>query len=374
MFHSEDLSNISNLIPVGLKTVHKILGANDNNIVRYVVCPQCHSVYNYNDCVETNQKESKRCSHVAYPNHPHMARRKPCDTLLLKKVRSKCGYSLQPIKVYPYHSLKSSIAKLIKKPGFLESCEKWRGRAQKVPDTFLGDVYDGKVWKDFNSPEGWDFLTSPFNYLLTLNVDWFEPFERGVYAVGVIYLTIQNLPRDVRYCTDMVILAGIIPGPKEPRLNINSYLTPLVLELQEAWNEGFSVMSPQNIHITVRLALSCVTCDIPASRKVCGFLGHNAAMECNKCLKKFSVPFAGPANFSGYDRDEWDERTKVNHHVSVQEVLDQTTKTGTESAESKYGVRYSVLLCLPYFDPIRFTVIDVMHNLLLGTGKRMFNL
>ena len=38
---------------------------------------------------------------------------------------------------------------------------------------------------------------------------------------------------------------------------------------------------------------------------------------------------------------------------------------------SESGVRYSVLLELPYFDPIRFHVIDPMHNLLLGTAKRM---
>lgn len=40
--------------------------------------------------------------------------------------------------------------------------------------------------------------------------------------------------------------------------------------------------------------------------------------------------------------------------------------------ESKYGLRYSVLLHLPYFDPVRFTVIDPMHNLYLGTGKHAF--
>lgn len=35
-------------------------------------------------------------------------------------------------------------------------------------------------------------------------------------------------------------------------------------------------------------------------------------------------------------------------------------------------VRYSILLSLLYFEPIRFTAIDPMHNLLLGTGKHCF--
>ena len=376
-FHYDVLTNSSDFIPVGVNTVHKILGINSDLFTRYVVCPQCSSIYDYEDCFITKpnkEKESKRCCHIAYPEHPHISRRKRCDSLLLKKVRSKHGFSLQPIKVYPYQSLKSALTRLAKNPGFLDVCEKWRRRGQNVPNSYYGDVYDGNVWKEFNSPEKWNFLTSPFNYLLTLNVDWFEPFERGVYSVGVIYLTIQNLPREVRFCTDMVILIGIIPGPKEPKLNINSYLTPLVLELQEAWNVGFTVLSPQNVPITIRVALTCVSCDIPASRKVCGFLGHNSCLGCNKCFKEFDIPFAGRGNYSGYDREKWTNRTKEDHHRRVKELFEMKTKTNIEKMESQNGVRYSVLLCLPYFDPIRYTVIDVMHNLLLGTGKHMFSL
>ncbi len=39
--------------------------------------------------------------------------------------------------------------------------------------------------------------------------------------------------------------------------------------------------------------------------------------------------------------------------------------------EVKLGVRYSSLLELPYFDPVRHHVIDPMHNLYLGTPKHV---
>ena len=32
--------------------------------------------------------------------------------------------------------------------------------------------------------------------------------------------------------------------------------------------------------------------------------------------------------------------------------LKKYTKTGIQAAESKYGVRYSVLMSLPYYDPV----------------------
>ena len=81
-----------------------------------------------------------------------------------------------------------------------------------------------------------------------------------------------------------VILVGIMPGPREASRTINSFLTPLVSELKEAWVNGFQVTS-EGTPICVKLALSCGACDIPAARKVCGFLSHNAALGCNKCLR-----------------------------------------------------------------------------------------
>ena len=49
------------------------------------------------------------------------------------------------------------------------------------------------------------------------------------------------------------------------------------------------------------------------------------------------------------------------------------TKTEKMKMESDYGVRYSYLFELPYFDPVRMHVVDPMHNLLLGTSKHMFS-
>lgn len=358
-----------------LKSVHHILSLENNDFKKYVVCPLCDSIYDYNDCVEvtrSGQRESKRCKHVHYPNHPQASHRKPCEAMLLKKVQAKQGCVLVPIKVYPYKPLRKSIEQMAKRKGFLSSCEKWRKRS--VPDDYLCDIYDGNVWRCYNSAEGQNFLNSPYSWLLTLNVDWFEPFERGVYSVGAIYMCIQNLPRDVRYLPENIIIVGVIPGPREPKKVINSFLTPLVLELQEFWMQGVCVLSPENIPVCVKLALSCVTCDIPAIRKVCGFLSHNASLGCNKCLKKFPVKFAESTDYSGYDRENWEHRTLQQHRNSISEIMKEITKVGVMSSESKHGMRYSILMALPYFDPVRYCAIDCMHNLFLGTGKHMFSL
>ena len=47
----------------------------------------------------------------------------------------------------------------------------------------------------------------------------------------VIYLALVNLPREIRFRKENVIIIGVIPGPKEPKGNINFLLKPLVDEL-----------------------------------------------------------------------------------------------------------------------------------------------
>ena len=50
------------------------------------------------------------------------------------------------------------------------------------------------------------------------------------------------------------------------------------------------------------------------------------------------------------------------------------TATKRDELEKKYGMQYSELLRLPYFDIVEFHVVDPMHNLLLGTAKYITNL
>ena len=129
--------------------------------------------------------------------------------------------------------------------------------------------------------------------------------------------------------------------------------------------------------IPIRMALLSVMCDIPATRKLCGFTGHSAALGCSKCLKKFSWSSTEmKLDFSGYDRDSWEARTNAEYKVSSELYLHAPTKTAKKQVVSERGVRYSILVQLPYFDIIRMHTINIdpMHNLLLGTAKHMLSI
>ena len=131
-----------------------------------------------------------------------------------------------PRKLYQYHSIIASLKSLISRNGFLTECEHWRKRVSR--DNVYADIYDGAVWKDLQCINGVPYLSAPHNLCFMINVDWFNPYVNTQYSAGAIYLVVLNLPRAIRYKFENVLLVGLIPGPKEPPLNINSYLCPLV--------------------------------------------------------------------------------------------------------------------------------------------------
>ena len=65
-----------------------------------------------------------------------------------------------------------------------------------------------------------------------LNVDWFRPHKHSPGSVGVLYLVLLSLPRHERYKLENIIVVGILPRPSAPKLTANTFLEPLVRELQ----------------------------------------------------------------------------------------------------------------------------------------------
>ena len=148
----------------------------------------------------------------------------------------------------------------------------WRSR-QQTSDNLLVDVYDGRVWRDFQRNHK-EFFEG-YNITLMINCDWFAPYKHvKTNSIGAIYGVILNLPRSIRFKKENVLLFGLIPNmTKEP--SSNTFLERLIEELILGWDEGLPIPY-NNDTIKVKCAVLCVGCDIPASRKLCWFLGKSS--------------------------------------------------------------------------------------------------
>ena len=98
-FNDTSIIEQESAVPITHEKIHKLLGFDTQNwCTEYVVCPNCHSIYDCIDILANGFKESKKCRHVALPDHPHQRQRSQCGYLLLKKQYVKKGYRLVPQK------------------------------------------------------------------------------------------------------------------------------------------------------------------------------------------------------------------------------------------------------------------------------------
>lgn len=213
---------LRNVVPHSLATLRKKSGMDKllEDGKAYVVCPSCHCVYRDGE-VGHNQY---LCDYRDLQNDL------PCDTPLFLNVRGR----IIPPKVFAYHPIASSIKRLMSRPDFAEDVEHWRA-CRNDTDTMY-DVYDGDMWWNLSiniDNQRIPFVELRYALMLTLNVDWFQAFDRKApYSVGAMYLTINNLPRSIRFKKENVILAGIIPGPREPVKNqLNQYLRYVIITM-----------------------------------------------------------------------------------------------------------------------------------------------
>jgi len=370
--NNEYLIEIAIIFPSSLYLLRRFVKLDRDNFTKYAVCPSCTKLYHLDNCTVRigDRIEAKTCSNKPFPK----GRLKECGAVLARKyVAGNNQAVFYPFKIYCFNSIINQLESLLNRPGIPELCEKWRKR--QVDPGFMADIYDGQIWRDFQIVNGRDFLKSERNFALGINVDWFQPYKRRKdRSVGVIYLVLLNLPREERFRWENVIIAGIIPEMKKEPKTLNCFLNPIVDELKVLWKGVKLQTSASNTPLVYRAALLMASSDIPASRKLCGFKGHAAHRACSKCFKFFPSSFAEKTDYSGFDVQNWPPRDDTTHRINALKVKNAPNKTKHEELAKKMGVYYSSLLELEYFSAVRFTAIDPMHNLFLGTAKHIFKL
>ena len=370
---SEVFEKLILAFPGSLYLMRQFLNLDRDNFNKFVVCPKCTKLYKYDSCLEivNNQQVARKCCNTYYSRR----RKHVCNASLVTKVTLENGKTcFYPIKYYCSNSIIEELEKCLLRKNFASSCELWRKR--QVKEGVLADVYDSNLWKEFQNVDGTPFLAKARNYAFMLNFDFFQPMKhRKDYSVGVFYLALLNLPRAERFKWENIIVVGIVPSlDKEPK-DLNQFLEPAIDELKALW-KGIRLKScVSRFALTFRAAVISISSDVPATRKICGFKGHSAIRGCSRCLKEFPGSFGEKRDYSGFDRNSWKPRTNQDHRRQAVKMSRCKTKAERNLIGKNSGIcYYSALLDLEYFDIIRFCTVDPMHNLFLGTSKKMFNL
>ena len=151
---------------------------------------------------------------------------------------------------------------------------------------------------------------------------WFKPFKhRNDFSVGVIYMVLMNLPRSIRFRKENVILLGVVPALAYEQ---NNFLKPAVDELNALW-KGLKVntYNSPSTAVEIQAAVLCFASDIPAGRKLWGFLVPNeVALIVARC---FQEVLEKKRTYGGFqDRDQWPKGTSQEHRHSCLKAIDTT--------------------------------------------------
>ena len=177
----------------------------------------------------------------------------------------------------------------------------------------------------------------------------------------------MQFTREVRFKKENMLILALLPGPNEVKLHkINHYLAPIVDELLKFWN-GFDLPPIEDYPEgkKIRLAVICCANDIPAARKLCGHI--SALSSCHRCYKRANTSNR-KSNYGGFDdMSEWfRERDLEEHRQNAEDWRRCKSEDERRQHVSTTSVRWSEMLRLPYFNPIRHLIVDPMHCLFLG--------
>ncbi|KAL1556623.1 hypothetical protein AAHA92_12218 [Salvia divinorum] len=152
---------------------------------------------------------------------------------------------------------------------------------------------DSIAWKTFDKTHPF-FASESRNVRLALGTDGFQPFGQtgSQYSLWPVILTPYNLPPWMCMKDPYMFLTVIVPGPKNPKQNIDVFLQPLIAELNDLWVEGISVYDisrKQNFQLSA--ALMWTISDFPAYSMLSGWStsGHRACPYCMEDSQAFSL-------------------------------------------------------------------------------------
>jgi hypothetical protein len=170
-----------------------------------------------------------------------------------------------------------------------------------------------------------------------------------------------NLPPEIRYFPENLFIVGLTPSPSKPdAVRLIHLLDPVIETILQYQPPGKHIVTHRHPEgVAIQTKIIPLIADLPAARETGGFLSHKANCFCWFCNCK-------AANVESLTFDSWENRSGTVVKEQAQTWLSLTTISARKNQAKETGVRWSSLHRLPYWDPVRHTILGFMHNWLEG--------
>ncbi|GFS37987.1 potassium transporter family protein [Actinidia rufa] len=223
-------------------------------------------------------------------------------------------------------------------------------------------------WKDFDIKHP-EFALEPRNVRLGLAVDGFNPFGNmsNSYSMWPVILVPYNLPPWLAMKDSFFMLTLLVPGDKQPGIDIDVYMRPMMDEFKELWQTGaltYDAFGRESFQMHATLLWTVH--DWPAFGDISGktaYINHRCYLPENHPERRKKAAYNGKQ-----------EKRKRSLELQVEKIQEQLNninevilgKYPTNKKRSRHEPNWtkrSILYELPYFKDKKFRHnIDVMHG------------
>jgi hypothetical protein len=334
-----------------------------------VLCPACGSVY-------TNKGSNNQKINLASRSESNAAEefgRTVCDQCRDDLFIHRRNGLVVPRKVVPYSSVIKTIEVMFRRPGFAECINSWRD--DPLPAGLKADIHHGDAWRTLKDENGNRFCDHQNSLMLRLGLDWFKAGDGSPYSVGALFIVIDSLPSHLRNNSNNVILVAVLPGPREQtNIQLNHILDRLVDDLEVLYlGKPMAICGMPGLH-KVRASLHCISCDLPASFKLSGFMASNAFMACRRCNIRFNARSDTPTQRDFTEHLALSTVPQRNSKEHIQNGIlwkNATSSVARSQLENINGSKYSSLMRMSHVGLVERTIFDTMHLLYLGVAKKL---
>ncbi|KAJ3775629.1 hypothetical protein FB446DRAFT_637544, partial [Lentinula raphanica] len=339
----------SHMIP---KDIHTIVSRYDlaPNLHTFVVCSECHALSHFSDdalrVAETAHKMNQSLPVCDQKSHPDSL---PCGAALWRTRSVGNRTFVTPVRKQVFQNLKDWVGRILAIPGIEDIITQHQQRSPPAEAEPERDFVDSATFRQFKGADGQPYSVPQLGpsgsldlrLVMSLGFDAFNPFQSKESHATYMYLV------------------TIIPG-KPSKHHINHTLRILVEQLLPFWTGVFYMRTARYfLGRRVFIALIPAVCDTEGATQLAGFASHAHTYFCRRCVLPLS-------DIHNLDPKTWVMRDLADHRTIALKWKEATSEVQREAIYKQYGLRWSELLELPYWDPIRFTVIDDMHLGYLG--------
>lgn len=236
-------------------------------------------------------------------------------------------------------------------------------RPKQSSDHKIRDICDGLEYKKLSSDGG--ILSDKNNFSLTVNTDGAPVFESSKCSIWPLQFFINELPADIRFKAENVLLAGLWFGAKDPRMDV--FMIPFMEEALSLHNTGFNWKKQSGETVTSKVVTLCCCLDSVARPMVQGIKQFNGYYGCSYCLHPGKNVDGSCVRFTESGQPSHEERTDSGIRKDMRKAVKKGKIVNGVKSMSPFYI-------LPSFNLVYGFVIDYMHCVLLSVTRTMANL